>query len=229
MSNTTVIFLALTFGLYYGFGRLQKRLGRIWLNPVLLTVISLIVLLELTHTDFDTYREGGKYIEFWLKPAIVALGVPLYRQLGTIRRQWLPIIMSQIVGSAVGIVSVVLIAQWLGASREVVLSLAPKSVTSPIAMEITGVVGGIPSLTAGVVICVGIFGAMFGLKFLRLCGDFPHHAEGLGVGTASHGIGTAQMFTVSPTHGTFATLGLILNGIFTSLLAPVLLGVLKLT
>lgn len=226
MSYTTGIYLALTFGLYYAFVRLHRRFNHIWLNPVLLTVIALIIILEACGVSFETYHEGGKYIEFWLKPAIVALGVPLYKQLDVIRRQFLPIFMSQLVGSAVGIVSVVLIAQWLGASREVVLSLAPKSVTSPIAMEITAVVGGIPSLTAGVVICVGIVGAMIGLKFLRLCGDFPHHAEGLGVGTASHGIGTAQMFTVSPLHGTFATLGLILNGIFTSLLTPPLLGLL---
>lgn len=226
MQNETIIFLALTFGLYYAFVRLHKRFGFIWLNPVLLTVISLIVLLKLTGTDFETYHQGGQYIEFWLKPAIVALGVPLYKQLEVIRRQFLPIFMSQLVGSAVGIVSVVLVAQWLGASRDVVLSLAPKSVTSPIAMEITSVVGGIPSLTAGVVICVGILGAMIGLKFMRLCGNFPHHAEGLGVGTAAHGIGTAQMFTVSSLHGTFATLGLILNGIFTSLLTPPLLQLL---
>lgn len=117
----------------------------------------MILFLKLTGVSYDTYYQGGRMIEFWLKPAVVALGVPLYMQLSTIKKQIVPILLSELAGCIVGIVSVVFIAKELGASREVVLSLASKSVTTPIAMEVTKAVGGIPSLTAAVVVGVGLY------------------------------------------------------------------------
>lgn len=166
--SNNIVLLALTFGVYYGARQLQKLTGWVVLNPILVTIAVLIVFLKLTGISYDTYQEGGHYIDFWLKPAIVALGVPLYQHLGQIRRQFVPIIVSQLVGCLVGLVSVVLIARWMGASREVIISLAPKSVTTPIAMEVCSVAGGIPSLTAAIVVCVGLLGAVFGFKMLEV-------------------------------------------------------------
>ena len=223
MSVQSLVFLPLTFGIYIASAKLQKRTGWILLNPILITIASLILVLKLTGTDYATYNESGRYIEFWLKPAIVALGIPLYKYLEIIRKQFLPIFLCQLIGSAVGIMSVVAIARWLGAGEEVVLSLAAKSVTTPIAIEITSEIGGIPALTSSVVILTGIFGAVVGLRFLKFIHTFPHNAQGISIGTAAHGIGTAQMFLINPSLGTFSTLGLILNGIFTSLLTPRLL------
>ena len=110
----------------------------------------LILFLKFTGISYQTYSEGGQLIEFWLKPAIVALGVPLYLQLEMIKKQLLPILLSQLMGCVVGIVAVVGIAKGLGATPEVICSLAPKSVTSPIAMEVARATGGIPSLSAAV-------------------------------------------------------------------------------
>ena len=121
---------------------------------------------------------------------MVALGVPLYLQLETIKKQLLPIIVSQLVGCLVGIISVVGVAKLLGATQEVIVSLAAKSVTTPIAMEVTQAVGGIPSLTAAVVVCVGIFGAIFGFKVLSIGHVKSPIAQGLSMGTASHAVGT---------------------------------------
>lgn len=228
MTPESLIFLPITFLLFYGVSTLQKRLGWIFLNPVLITIIALIAILSATGTEYEVYKTSGQYIEFWLKPAIVALGLPFYKQLKVIKTQFLPIFFSQLTGSVVGIASVVMIAKWLGATPEVVLSLASKSVTTPIAIEVTAQVGGIPAITSAVVICVGILGAIIGLKFLSMIHDFPLNAKGISVGTAAHAIGTAQMFTVDNRLGTFATLGLILNGIITSLITPtilVLLGI----
>ena len=220
------LLLTLTFGAFALFKVLQKRTGWVLLNPILLTMFTVILFLKLTGISYETYQEGGKLIEFWLKPAIVALGVPLYLQLEMIKKQWLPILLSQLVGCLVGLVSVILIAKGLGATPEVICSLAPKSVTTPIAMEVSEATGGIPSLSAAVVILVGLFGAVLGFKVM----DFGHIkspiAQGLSMGTASHAIGTSAAMDVSKKYGAYASLGLTLNGILTALLAPMVLRLL---
>ncbi|MBO5016637.1 MAG: LrgB family protein [Bacteroidaceae bacterium] len=220
------LLLALTFGVFALFRGLQRKTGWVLLNPILLTMIVLIVFLKVTGISYETYQEGGHLIEFWLKPAIVALGVPLYLQLEMIKKQWLPILLSQLVGCLVGLVSVILIAKGLGATPEVICSLAPKSVTTPIAMEVSEATGGIPSLSAAVVILVGLFGAVLGFKVM----DFGHIkspiAQGLSMGTASHAIGTSAAMEVGKKYGAYASLGLTLNGIFTALLTPTVLRLL---
>ena len=162
-------------------------------------------------------------IEFWLQPAVVALGVPLYQQLETIKKQFLPILMSELAGCLAGIISVVLIAKALGASKPVIMSLAPKSVTTPIAMEVTKSIGGIPSLTAAVVVCVGLLCAVAGYKTMGFARVNSPVAQGLSMGTAAHAMGTATSMDVSKVHGAYASLGLTINGILTSLLTPSIL------
>lgn len=221
-----IILLALTFGIFYGARQLQKWTGWIVLNPILVTIVVLIGLLQVTGISYETYSHAGSYIEFWLKPAIVALGVPLYQRLGQIRRQILPIFLSQLAGCLVGVVSVVLIAQWTGASRETIISLAPKSVTTPIAMEVCQAMGGIPSLTAAIVVTVGLFGAVFGFKVLEVWHVKNPYSQGLSIGTASHAVGTSRAMEKGETYGTYASLGLIMNGLLTALLAPLILELL---
>ena len=220
------LLLALTFGAFALFKELQRRTGWVLLNPILLTIALLILFLKLTGISYETYQEGGQLIEFWLKPAVVALGVPLYLQLEMVKKQLLPILLSQLVGCLVGIVSVVLVAKLLGATPDVICSLAPKSVTTPIAMEVSNTTGGIPSLTAAVVVLVGLFGAVFGFKILTLGRVKSPIAQGLSMGTASHAIGTSASMEISRKYGAYASLGLTLNGILTALLTPTILRLL---
>ena len=219
--------LALTFAVYAICQIVQSRLHLSFLNPILISAIVIIAYLKITDVSIESYNEGGKYIEFWLKPAIVALGVPLYKQLSAIRKQLLPLLLSELAGCVVGIVSVVLVARFLGATQEVVMSLAAKSVTTPIAMEVTKSVGGIPPLTAAVVVCVGIFGGMTGFKVMKMTHIGNPVAQGLSLGTAAHAVGTSRAMDVSDTHGAFASLGLTINGIFTALLTPTGLSLLE--
>ena len=225
MSNP-IILLAITFGIYYAARQIQKWTGWVVLNPILITIAALIALLQLTGISYETYEQGGQYIDFWLKPAIVALGVPLYQNLGQIRRQLLPILMSQLVGCLVGIVSVTLIASALGASHEVIVSLAPKSVTTPIAMEVCKTSGGIPSLTAAIVVIVGLFGAIFGFKILEVWHVRNPFSQGISMGTAAHAVGTSRAMEKGETYGAYSSLGLILNGVLTALLTPFVLKLL---
>lgn len=217
------LLLALTFGVFAMFKALQKRMGWVLLNPILLTIATLILYLKCADISYETYSEGGELIAFWLKPAVVALGVPLYLQLEMIKKQWMPILLSQLVGCLVGVVSVVLIAKGLGATPDVICSLAPKSVTTPIAMEVSNATGGIPSLTAAMVVMVGLFGAVFGFRMLDMGRVKSPIAQGLSMGTASHAIGTSAAMEVSRKYGVYASLGLTLNGILTSILAPMVL------
>lgn len=217
------LLLALTFGVFAMFKALQKRMGWVLLNPILLTIATLILYLKCADIGYETYSKGGELIAFWLKPAVVALGVPLYLQLEMIKKQWMPILLSQLVGCLVGVVSVVLIAKGLGATPDVICSLAPKSVTTPIAMEVSNATGGIPSLTAAMVVMVGLFGAVFGFRMLDMGRVKSPIAQGLSMGTASHAIGTSAAMEVSRKYGVYASLGLTLNGILTSILAPMVL------
>ena len=220
------LLLALTFGVFAMFKALQKRMGWVLLNPILLTIATLILYLKCADISYETYSEGGELIAFWLKPAVVALGVPLYLQLEMIKKQWMPILLSQLVGCLVGVVSVVLIAKGLGATPDVICSLAPKSVTTPIAMEVSNATGGIPSLTAAMVVMVGLLGAVFGFRMLGMGHVKSPIAQGLSMGTASHAIGTSAAMEVSKKYGAYSSLGLTLNGILTSLLTPMILRLL---
>ncbi len=220
LANSEVFAIALTFVVYFLAMKLNSRFGYFFLNPVLISILCIILFLEITGISFDSYNKGGHYISFLLKPAIVALGVPLYMQLEEIRKQKAGILLSQLAGCIIGIVSVIVFAKMFGASRQVILSLVPKSVTTPIAMEISKTIGGIPSLTVGVVVSVGIFGAILGTHVLKLCKVNDDHAIGLSMGTAAHGIGTAKAAELGSKHAAFSGLGMIINGILTSLLAP---------
>ena len=219
--------LALTFGVFYAAKTIQRRLGWVLFNPILVAIALIIVFLLAMDIPYETYHEGAKMIEFWLKPAVVALGVPLYLQLSSIKRQFVPILASQMVGCIAGIVSVAVIAKMLGASDTVVMSLASKSVTTPIAMEVTQVLGGIPSLTAAIMVITGLIGAIIGFKTLSVGHVNNPMALGLSLGAASHAIGTSAAMDRDQFVGAYASLGLTLNGILTALLTPTVIDLIQ--
>lgn len=227
LSNEFVL-IGLTFAVFFLSKMIQRRTGWVLFNPILITIGVMIAFLKLTGIQYDTYHKAGLQIEFWLKPAIVALGVPLYQQLKVIRKQLIPILLSQTVGCVVGIVSAVVTAQLLGASKAVVISLAPKSVTTPIAMEVCRTLGGIPSLTAAIVVIVGLFGAVTGFRVLQIGRVKSPIAQGLSIGAASHAVGTSRAMENGAKYGAFASLGLIANGVLTAILTPIVLRIMGL-
>lgn len=218
--------LALTFLIYYGAVLLQKRFNSALLNPVLITAILLIIYLLCLGITPAKYEEAGKYIDFWLKPSIVALGVPLYLQLSKIKKQLVPLLVSQLVGSVVGIVSVCLLAKAFGLDNELIRSLVPKSVTTPIALEVSRMVQGAQPLTVMAVMITGFFGNIFGLMLLRWFQVKSPMGKGIALGTASHALGIMAAFNLSEKYAVYASLGMIFNGIFTAILAPPVVGLL---
>ncbi len=212
--------VAITFGIYFVTQFLYRRYHYVWFNPMVLTIAGIIILLRLLHIEYAEYMQGGSYINFLLKPAIVALGVPLYEQLKAIRKQTFAIILSQLAGCIIGVGSVAGIAYFFGASHDIVLSLAPKSVTTPVAIEISAAIGGTPPLTVGVVVAVGVLGAVCGPIFLKHIRITDREAVGLALGSAAHGLGTSKAAEIGKVETAYSSLGMILTAIVTALLAP---------
>jgi predicted murein hydrolase (TIGR00659 family) len=189
-------------------------------NPVLLAVIALVALLWLTGTPYRTYFDGAQFVHFLLGPATVALAIPLYAQFDKLKRMAGPLLVALLAGSICAAVSAVLVGKLLGASDATLLSLAPKSVTTPIAMGIAEGLGGLPSLTSVLVILTGIVGAV-GARYVYAALRIENDAvRGFALGLASHGIGTARAFQVNEQTGAFAALAMGLNGLLTALLLP---------
>ena len=220
------ILLFLTLAAYALAIIIRKRTGNILFNPVLISTIALIAYLKILNIDYAVYHNAAQFIDFWLKPAVVVLAVPLYQNRRKIFNQWLPVIVSQLAGSVTGIVTGMYFAKWLGAEREVVLSLASKSVTNPIAIEITRSIGGIPAITAATVIIAGLVGQIAGYKMLKNTVVMPS-SVGMSLGTASHAMGIAASLERSRRMAAYAGLGLTLNGVLTALIAPLIIPVLE--
>lgn len=189
-------------------------------NPVAIAIAIVSVVLLASGMSYQRYFAGAQFVHFLLGPATVALAVPLARQVPRLRRHWFPLSCALLCGCVTAIVSAVGVALLLGASPEMARTIAPKSATTPIAMAVSEHLGGLPALTAVMVIVTGIFGAVTGRFLLNALRVDSHAARGLALGVSSHGIGTARAFQVSAEMGAYAGLGMGLNGVLTALVAP---------
>lgn len=221
-----VLWVAISLLIYGVSRRLYLRLQMPLLHPVLVTIVLLILLLRTSGVEYETYMRGGRYISFFLGPSVVALGVPLYLRLQEMKRASPAMLTAVAFGSLIGIVSVVVPALALGAPGVVVRSLAPKSVTTPIAIVVAESIGGDGSLSAAFVVLTGILGAVIGPMVLRIVGVRHPVAFGLAMGSAAHGIGTARALEEGPLEGAAGGLGICLCGVMTSILTPPLVGLL---
>lgn len=223
LSASPLLGLSMTLLAYQGAFWLYRRSGQNPLaNPVLIAVSLLVLFLTLTATRYETYFAGAQFVHFLLGPATVALAIPLYTQFKRIRTMLLPVIAGLLAGSLTAVLSAVLIGRWFGASLPTQLSLAPKSVTTPIAMAIAERIGGIPSLTAVLVIITGVLGAVGARTIFDAMKVRDPAIRGFAIGVASHGIGTARAFQVNEQSGAFAALAMGLNGGLTALLVPLM-------
>lgn len=219
--------IGLTLSAYALAQKVYQRTGAILSNPVFTSIVAIILLLLAFELPYATYLKGGQYILFLLGPAVVALAVPLYTRRQEILAKKAPILVGIAVGAVTSIVTATGLAWLLGGSTDVILSLAPKSVTTPIAIGIVEKIGGIAPLTAAIVVLTGCLGAICGPEFCRLIGIRDPAAMGLAIGTASHGIGTARMLEVDRLGGAVAGLAIGLNGLMTALLLPFLVGLFR--
>ena len=210
--------LVYTFSSYIS-GRLRIKI----LNPLLLTMIIIVGILLLLHIDYDIYNKGGQIISFFLGPATVVLAVPLYKQINLLKENLLPILTGILVGSISGIISILGLGKLFNLDLILISSLIPKSTTTPIAMEISTILGGNSSLTVTFVVITGLSGYIIGEKVLEIVGIKDPIAKGIALGTASHAIGTAKAIEMGEVEGAMSSLSIGVAGIITVFLVPLII------
>jgi predicted murein hydrolase (TIGR00659 family) len=218
--NSPLVQVSLTLTVFIAFKRLQNKYKSPLLNPILITILVVIAFLLLVDIPYSEYQKNTSIISFWLAPSVIALGYAFYNFLEEIKSDITRIMIAMLSGSLTGIVSVFVIAYLFGASKATMISLAPKSVTTPIAIEVSKQMGGIPSLTVAFVIVVGILGAVFGQTYLKWIGVTGAKATGLSLGASAHALGTASISAKGPDYSAFGGLGMALNGVITAIIAP---------
>jgi putative effector of murein hydrolase len=206
----------------YALGQMVQLLckGAPLANPVLIAILAVSVLLEATGTPYARYFAGAQFIQFLLGPATVALAVPLAQNLNHVRRSFPEVGLALLAGSLTSALSGVAVVAWLGGGRVVALSMAPKAVTTPIALSLSQEIGGVPALTAALAIAGGIIAAIVGQTVLRWLRVDDWRAHGLAAGVAGSGVAAAQVAPLSGLAAAFAALGLGLNGLLTATLVP---------
>ena len=223
LASNPVLWLCLTLLAYQiGIWVYQKSGYITLLSPFVIAVVILLAILFGTHTQYETFFAGAQFVHFLLGPATVALAVPLFDQRLRLAILWAPLLIGVVVGCVVGVISTVLLGALLGASFESIMSMAPKSVTTPIAMGISEKMGGIPEFTAGIVVLTGIVGSLLATPIFKLCKIKKDYVKGFSLGVAAHGMGTSRAFQISDKAGAFSGLAMGLAGIITAFAAPMI-------
>lgn len=220
--HSEIFDLALVVGTYIAATILYKKTRLSLLHPLLTSIFVIIVILEVLDIEYASFQQGSHLIHFMLGPSVVALGYVLFEQMKYLKGNVVSILTSVFVGAIVGIISVIVIGKLMGADQSLIATLQPKSVTTPIAMGISEKNGGIPSLTAVIVVAVGIFGSIVGPAVMKVLGIESRIAKGLALGASSHGVGTAAAIQLGAVEGALSGLAIGLMGIMTAILVPVI-------
>lgn len=221
LSSSPMFAIGLTLGAFFAGSWLFVRLGRpLWMPPVLLSAVILSAVIAILSVDYVRYQEGAHWITLLLGPATVALGIPLYQQIHHIRAMWIPIVVTLPLAATMAAVYAVVIAWAMGATPEVLASLAPKSVTAPIAIGITEQLGGSVALMMGGLLITGVVATLFVDLLAKWLPVEDERILGFALGLNGHAIGTARAFEISHTAGAFSSLGMGLTGVFTALILP---------
>lgn len=226
--HSEIFDLALVVGTYIAATILYKKTHLSLLHPLLTSIFVIIVILEVLDIEYESFQQGSHLIHFMLGPSVVALGYVLFEQMKYLKGNVVSILTSVFVGAIVGIISVIAIGKLMGADQSLIATLQPKSVTTPIAMGISEKNGGIPSLTAVIVVAVGIFGSIVGPAVMKVLGIESRIAKGLALGASSHGVGTAAAIQLGAVEGALSGLAIGLMGIMTAILVPVISYILSL-
>ncbi|MBW8189895.1 LrgB family protein [Neiella marina] len=220
------IYLPLTIAIYVCAQHLQRRFNTPLLNPVLVSLAALVALLLMADIDYGDYNQYASILTELLQPAVVALGVPLYLQMHRIKQELPQILLAVFAAAVLAIGSTTLLALMLGAGQEIAASLAPKSVTTPIAVLISEQTGGLPSITAIAVIITGLVGSVVGIPWMQALNIHNPKAQGIAMGAACHALGTARIIEQGEQQGAYSALSLVLSAIFSALLCPLLVPLL---
>lgn len=191
-------------------------------NPLLISMIIVIILLKVFNISIATYNKGGDLINFFLTPSTVILAVPLYKKLQLLKKNAVPIIIGILVGSSTGMFCIIIMCRIFLIPKNIDLSLIPKSVTTPIGMEVSRQLGGVPPITVAAIIITGIIGAVVGPVVFKALKIKDPIAKGIALGTSSHAIGTTKAIEMGEIEGAMSSLAIGVAGLLTVILAPIM-------
>ncbi|CAI6080699.1 Inner membrane protein YohK [Paenibacillus sp. JJ-100] len=214
--------LLLTVGIYFLAKRMYRSLPKVYLSPLLITPLLVVGVLLATGTDYAAYNSGGRWLSLLLQPATVAFAVPLYTFFHVLKKHISEIVVSVMTGSVVAVLSSAMLAKWLRLDSGLIHSLIPRSITTPIAMNVSASIGGIPAVTAVFVIMTGLLGAIMGPSIVKMLRIDSEIAKGTLLGTGAHGTGTSKAFELSSLTGTISSISMVLAALFTLAVAPTL-------
>jgi predicted murein hydrolase (TIGR00659 family) len=221
-----ILTILATITFYQLVARLQQKLDALWLQPMVISILSIIGILSWQNISFESYFENSRALNALLEPAVVALGFPLYQHLETIKKQWKSISLVLFIGTLIAIVSSFIITMLLVGDYTIAVALSLKSVTTPIAIVIAEKLNGNIAITAFAIILAGFFGAIVGPRWLTFIRVTSPKAQGLAIGTASHAIGTAIISKTSFEHAAFSSLALIVSAVLTAIISPFIISLL---
>lgn len=225
---TGLMYLVLTLIVYYAVKSLYKVWPKVYLSPLLITPLIIVVCLLWATIPYESYNNGGQWLSDMLQPATVAFAIPLYKHFKVLKKHAVEIIASVLFGSVVAMISSVFLAKWMHLSTALVTSLVPRSITTPIAINVSQVIGGVPNITAVFVIITGLLGSMMGPTVLKVFRIDNEVARGVLLGTSAHGMGTSKAFELSSLSGTISSISMILAALFTLGTAPYIMTMLLL-
>lgn len=201
---------------------INKKTGIAFFNPLMVAIALVIGALVMFHIPLKDYQKGGDFISLFLTPATVILAVPLYKNINSLKKDYIAIFGGVIVGVATAIFSIWAMAKAFGLSKELIVSLIPKSITTPLGIELSAQLKGIPSVTVAAIIITGAFGAVFAEWVLKVCKITDKTAKGIAIGTSSHALGTTKAVEIGETEGAMSGLAIGLAGLVTVVVATIL-------
>lgn len=220
IENNVVFSVLISLGAFFIGQITNKRLKHPIFNPFLIAISLIMIILKATGLSYEVYKDQSAVLSILLGPATVALAIPLYKNIDILKTNFKAIFIGIIAGVTASISSVMGIGYLLGTQKEIVYSLAPKAVTIPIAIEVSRVIGGIPSLTAGLVTITGVFGACFAPEILRFFNIKSAVAKGIAIGTTTHALGTSRAFQEGEIEGAMSSLAIGIAGVATAFIVP---------
>lgn len=225
--KTPIFGVLLSLVCYLAGQYINKKSKISFLNPLFIAITLAVVFLLTFKVPLADYNNGGKIISFFLTPATVVLAVPLYNKIEHLKKNALPIIVGILLGSACGIISIIILGKMLNLPKELILSLVPKSVTTPIGMEVSENLNGIPSVTVAAIIITGVLGAIISPMIHNIARIKNKIAIGISIGTSSHALGTTKAVELGETEGAMSSLSIGIAGLVTVILAPILVKLLN--
>lgn len=221
-----LLYIVATLTIYAISKKIYQRYPKVYLSPLLITPVMLILILMTRGISFEDYNTGGQWLSKMLQPATIAFAIPLYKYYDVLKKHAVVILVSVLTGSITAIVSSALIAELLKLDASMVNSLIPRSVTTPIAMNISQIIGGVPNITAVFVIITGLLGTMLGPMIVKWFRIESEVARGVLLGTGAHGTGTSKAFEFSSLTGTISSISMIVSALLTLGIAPILISLL---